>query len=235
MKNLKRYIPLSIAITGILIFIIWKGFSYFGNNNDNEDVANQIDKMFTNVSTNKISFHEKEKLADAVNKAKELLDYDPINDVAVDLAIKYINPNKKITDIPVNYKKIAFRNLVDAIRYDYSTDLDEIIERSKERVQYLNNVLKVAELKYGVVVTEGEVNEYIKETIHPFDDDLLNAYIETLGISKEQFNFIFDRDFYILDVLYNKLVDKLLEVHSNESFHNITEIFKEEVKNFNQE
>lgn len=195
MKNLKRYIPLSIAITGILIFIIWKGFSYFGNNNDNEDVANQIDKMFTNVSTNKISFHEKEKLADAVNKAKELLDYDPINDVAVDLAIKYINPNKKITDIPVNYKKIAFRNLVDAIRYDYSTDLDEIIERSKERVQYLNNVLKVAELKYGVVVTEGEVNEYIKETIHPFDDDLLNAYIETLGISKEQFNFIFDRDF----------------------------------------
>src|SRR5690554_2119831 len=114
MKNLKRYIPLSIAITGILIFIIWKGFSYFGNNNDNEDVANQIDKMFTNVSTNKISFHEKEKLADAVNKAKELLDYDPINDVAVDLAIKYINPNKKITDIPVNYKKIAFRNLVDA-------------------------------------------------------------------------------------------------------------------------
>lgn len=235
MKNLKRYIPLSIAITGILIFIIWKGFSYFGNNNDNEDVANQIDKMFTNVSTNKISFHEKEKLADAVNKAKELLDYDPINDVAVDLAIKYINPNKKITDIPVNYKKIAFRNLVDAIRYDYSTDLDEIIERSKERVQYLNNVLKVAELKYGVVVTEGEVNEYIKETIHPFDDDLLNAYIETLGISKEQFNFIFDRDFYILDVLYNKLVDKLLEVHSNESFHNITEIFKEEVKNLNQE
>lgn len=195
MKNLKRYIPLSIAITGILIFIIWKGFSYFGNNNDNEDVANQIDKMFTNVSTNKISFHEKEKLADAVNKAKELLDYDPINDVAVDLAIKYINPNKKITDIPVNYKMIAFRNLVDAIRYDYSTDLDEIIERSKERVQYLNNVLKVAELKYGVVVTEGEVNEYIKETIHPFDDDLLNAYIETLGISKEQFNFIFDRDF----------------------------------------
>lgn len=235
MKNLKRYIPLSIAITGILIFIIWKGFSYFGNNNDNEDVANQIDKMFTNVSTNKISFHEKEKLADAVNKAKELLDYDPINDVAVDLAIKYINPNKKITDIPVNYKMIAFRNLVDAIRYDYSTDLDEIIERSKERVQYLNNVLKVAELKYGVVVTEGEVNEYIKETIHPFDDDLLNAYIETLGISKEQFNFIFDRDFYILDVLYNKLVDKLLEVHSNESFHNITEIFKEEVKNLNQE
>lgn len=235
MKNLKRYIPLSIAITGILIFIIWKGFSYFGNNNDNEDVANQIDKMFANVSTNKISFHEKEKLADAVNKAKELLDYDPINDVAVDLAIKYINPNKKITDIPVNYKKIAFRNLVDAIRYDYSTDLDEIIERSKERVQYLNNVLKVAELKYGVVVTEGEVNEYIKETIHPFDDDLLNAYIETLGISKEQFNFIFDRDFYILDVLYNKLVDKLLEVHSNESFHNITEIFKEEVKNLNQE
>lgn len=177
----------------------------------------------------------KKKLADAVNKAKELLDYDPINDVAVDLAIKYINPNKKITDIPVNYKKIAFRNLVDAIRYDYSTDLDEIIERSKERVQYLNNVLKVAELKYGVVVTEGEVNEYIKETTHPFDDDLLNAYIETLGISKEQFNFIFDRDFYILDVLYNKLVDKLLEVHSNESFHNITEIFKEEVKNLNQE
>jgi len=75
------------------------------------------------------------------------------------------------------------------------------------------DALKIAKEIYGVNVSQEEVTKYIEGNVAPFHFKEREAYANALGLSLYELDFIFDRDIYVMDTLWNKLTPVLMEKH----------------------
>ncbi len=67
------------------------------------------------------------------------------------------------------------------------------------------DALSIAEKFYGVTVSQEEVTKYIDENIAPVVLEEKEAYAKALGLT------VYDRDIYVMDTLWNKLIPVLME------------------------
>lgn len=75
--------------------------------------------------------------------------------------------------------------------------------------EFTNNyldALSIAEEVYGVTVSQQEVTKYIDEHIAPIVVEEKAAYAKALGLSTYELDYAFDRDIYVMDVLWEKLM-----------------------------
>ncbi|MEV9641329.1 hypothetical protein ABZ756_11525 [Mammaliicoccus sciuri] len=75
----------------------------------------------------------------------------------------------------------------------------------KETGRYVD-ALRVAKEEYGIRVAEEEVTEFIKKNVAIVRSKEKKNYAEALGLTLYQLDYQFDRDFYVMDVLWEKLM-----------------------------
>lgn len=127
-------------------------------------------------------------------------------------------------------KKWIIRTLSEEALY-YADDLteEEIIKIAKERLAEDKVWKEIAETKYGVTVSEEELNQYIDNITQSFESPLQLAYADVLGLTVEQLNHGFDLDVYEKNLLWEKLKPKLEEAYGTNDSNKLVERYNEEV------
>ena len=96
---------------------------------------------------------------------------------------------------------------------------------------YVNNYLNAltkADEKYGVTITQEEVTKFIDENIAPVSLEERKKYAQALGITQYELDHLFDRDIYIMDTLWEKLIPVLMGKYPELTLDEIKEIFYSE-------
>jgi hypothetical protein len=117
-------------------------------------------------------------------------------------------------------------------KLNYETDLtDEQVIKLAEKSLEQDKVWKsIAEDKYGVTVTETEVDKYIKEGPDTFDLPQMQAYADALGLSLEELNHNFDRDIYEKNVIWLQLKPELEKKYGITDNNKQVDKYEEEVE-----
>lgn len=90
---------------------------------------------------------------------------------------------------------------------ELESDAKKVVEtRNQASLQALQN----AESLYATTITQQEVSQYIAKTITPNATSEAQQYAQALGITVEQLNTSFDRDFYIMDTLWEKVTPVIM-------------------------
>lgn len=105
---------------------------------------------------------------------------------------------------------------------------NNVKQSAEEQVARYLQAISIAEKKYDVTVSQEEVTAYIDQHIAPIEMEEKNRFASALGISREELDYVFDRDFYIMDTLWEKLIPVLQEKHPGLSPEEIKEQFYNE-------
>lgn len=105
---------------------------------------------------------------------------------------------------------------------------NNVKQSAEEQVARYLQAISIAEKKYDVTVSQEEVTAYIDQHIAPIEMEEKNRFASALGISREELDYVFDRDFYIMDTLWEKLIPVLQEKHPGLSSEEIKEQFYNE-------
>ncbi|MFB1083394.1 hypothetical protein [Jeotgalibacillus sp. JSM ZJ347] len=133
-------------------------------------------------------------------------------------------------DAEGDLEKWVIRTISEEALY-YAEDLTEaeIMEISKARLTEDQVWKEIAETKYGVTVSEEELNEYIDNVTQSFESPLQQAYADILGLTVEQLNHGFDMDVYEKNLLWEKLRPKLEKAYGTTDNNKLVEKYNEEV------
>ncbi|QPQ36020.1 hypothetical protein [Lysinibacillus sp. JNUCC-52] len=127
-------------------------------------------------------------------------------------------------------KKAEFRlkvhNEMSNLKHD-NAYLEKVAIEETER--YLD-AIRIAEEIYGVSVTQEEVNHYIDTNVADVVLPEKERYAKALGISLYDLDYSFDRDFYVMDTLWDKLMPVLLERYPREDGED-PNIYLDRIKN----
>lgn len=155
------------------------------------------------------------------------LDYTNI-DMIVDEALKEVpevetillNSRNKTMDYATidvfNVQKQKFRLAVQNKLIDKKIT-EDIEVTANEFVNNYLNALSIAEEVYGVTVSQEEVTKYIDEHIANVITEEKEKYAKALDLTLFELDYNFDRDFYVLDTLWQKLTPVLMEKHPQEN------------------
>lgn len=114
----------------------------------------------------------------------------------------------------------------------YETDLtrDQVLQLSEERMKEAQAWKAVARDKFGVTVSDEEVDKVIKEGPDTSDLPQHLAYADALGMTLEKLNHEFDRDLYERYAIWLKLRPKLAEKYETEDDQKLFEKYQKEVE-----
>lgn len=114
----------------------------------------------------------------------------------------------------------------------FETDLTDVqvIELSKQAMERDKVWKSIAKNEYGIIVTDEEIDHYIKEGPDTSDLPQHLAYADALGLSLEELNHDFDRDIYEKNVIWLKLKPKLEKKYATTDNNQQVERFEKEVK-----
>ncbi|MGF2615039.1 hypothetical protein FZC84_22445 [Rossellomorea vietnamensis] len=113
----------------------------------------------------------------------------------------------------------------------YEKDLsdDEVLELAEQAMVEDKVWKSIAEEKYGITVTDEDVDQFIKEGPDKSDLPQQQAYAEALGLSLEELNHDFDRDLYEKNVIWLKLKPHLEKKYDTSDNNEQVEKYEEEV------
>ena len=120
--------------------------------------------------------------------------------------------NAKAKD-SLNKQKTKFRLKLESklSNKNYSEkELDAMAEKSTNN---LEQAIAIAESVYGVEVSQEEVTKYIDENVAVFVSEEKERYAKSLGLTTHELDYTFDRDFYVIDTLWEKLIPVLMDKH----------------------
>lgn len=119
--------------------------------------------------------------------------------------------SEKKRDELFNQTKTEFRLRVEnhLTEREHSTEFLKAMAE-KERSRYID-ALQTAKEKYAISVSEEEVTKYIDENVAVVRNAEKKKYAEALGLTLKELDYEFDRDFYVMDVLWTKLMPILME------------------------
>lgn len=127
-----------------------------------------------------------------------------------------VNLNSESVENTLNNRKAEFRlkvhNEMSNLKHDNAYLEKVAIEETK---RYLE-ALRIAKEIYSVSITQEEVNQYIDTNVADFVMPEKERYAKALGISLYDLDYSFDRDFYVMDTLWDKLMPVLLERYPQE-------------------
>ncbi|MFJ7661896.1 hypothetical protein ACIQXW_05775 [Lysinibacillus sp. NPDC097162] len=129
---------------------------------------------------------------------------------------KSVNLNSQSVENTMDNKKAEFRlkvhNEMSNLKHD-NAYLEKVAIEETER--YID-AIRIAEEIYGVSITQEEVNQYIATNVADVVLPEKERYAKALGISLYDLDYNFDRDFYVMDTLWDKLMPVLLERYPRE-------------------
>lgn len=127
-----------------------------------------------------------------------------------------VNLNSESVENTLNNRKAEFRlkvhNEMSHLKHD-NAYLEKVAEEETER--YID-ALRIAKEIYGVIISQEEVNQYIAINVADIVLPEKERYAKALGISLYELDYSFDRDFYVMDTLWDKLMPVLLERYPQE-------------------
>ncbi|WP_040758729.1 hypothetical protein [Sporosarcina newyorkensis] len=86
----------------------------------------------------------------------------------------------------------------------------------KETDRYVD-ALRIAREEYGIHVAEEEVTEFIKKNVANIRNKEKKNYAEALGLTLYQLDYQFDRDFYVMDVLWERLTPIVMDEYPKQN------------------
>ncbi len=113
-------------------------------------------------------------------------------------------------------KKTEFRlkvhNEMSHLKHD-NAYLEKVAVEETER--YID-AIRIAKAIYGVSISQEEVNQYIATNVADIVLPEKERYAKALGISLYKLDYSFDRDFYVMDTLWDKLMPVLMARYPQE-------------------
>ena len=85
----------------------------------------------------------------------------------------------------------------------------------EETERYID-AIRIAKAIYGVSISQDEVNQYIATNVADIVLPEKERYAKALGISLYELDYSFDRDFYVMDTLWDKLMPVLMARYPQE-------------------
>ncbi|ARK24990.1 hypothetical protein SporoP37_10240 [Sporosarcina sp. P37] len=82
---------------------------------------------------------------------------------------------------------------------------------AEKQTDHYQEALEVAEEAYGITITEDEIDNYIKENVSTIWDAEKRKYAKTLQLSLNELDYQFDRDVYVMDVLWQKVLPIVMQ------------------------
>ncbi|TFE00494.1 hypothetical protein [Jeotgalibacillus salarius] len=176
---------------------------------------------------------EESAVADIEMKSKEELSVMTDSYTREDYrhALSHVMDSAETFEVNPILKKWIIRTLAEEALY-YHDDLTEaeILALSKERLSEDQAWKKAAEIKYGIVISDDELNDYIDNITKSYESPLQLAYADILGLTVEQLNHEFDQDVYEKNLLWEKLKPELEKAYETNDHHELVEKFNKEVK-----
>ncbi|MBM7705766.1 hypothetical protein JOD03_000667 [Chryseomicrobium aureum] len=111
----------------------------------------------------------------------------------------------------LSVEKAKFRLKLENKLFSHELEESEIEQMAEESVRNSVEALEKASSLYDVEVYQDEVTDYINENVASVEIEDKQIYAEALGISVDALDYYFDRDFYVMDVLWEKLISALME------------------------
>lgn len=115
-----------------------------------------------------------------------------------------------------NVNKESLRARLSSQSTSHQQNDNNLNELSKSNVENYLNALEIADKHYNISVSQGEVNEYIKDNISGIKSKEKEKYAKSIGITEYQLDYAFDRDFYIMDTLWEKIIPVLMDEYPKE-------------------
>lgn len=126
-----------------------------------------------------------------------------------------------VKNVPI--KDVSVEKLLNPKKTQFRLELENKLtnQKSDENInaiaqEYTNNYLKaisIAKNVYGVTVSQEEVTKYIDDNVAPIIIEEKETYAKSLGLTTYELDYVFDRDIYVMDTLWNKLIPVLMEKH----------------------
>ncbi|OEC02144.1 hypothetical protein GY31_08965 [Lysinibacillus sphaericus] len=139
-------------------------------------------------------------------------------DIAHKLQETTINSGVNLATVEesLDNRKVEFRlkvhNEMSHLKHD-NAYLEKVAVEETER--YID-ALRIAKEIYGVSISQDEVNQYIATNVADIVLPEKERYAKALGISLYELDYSFDRDFYVMDTLWDKLMPVLMERYPQE-------------------
>lgn len=111
----------------------------------------------------------------------------------------------------LSVEKAKLRLKLENKLFSHELEESEIEQMAEESVSNLIEALEKASSLYGVEVYQDEITDYINENVASVEVEDKQIYADALGISVDTLDYYFDRDFYVMDVLWEKLIPALME------------------------
>lgn len=164
------------------------------------------DDKTTNTPENTVEIDEKQIAGTITEVLKQNSEFD------VNKYVKDIDINTAAIEDFFDTEKAYFRfEVQNQLAFAGKQDAIEIKVLADEYVDTHKKTLKKAKEKYDLSVTQDEVQLYIDNVITPSNNEIKDAYAEALGITVDEVNNYFDRDLYIMDSLWSKLLPAITE------------------------
>lgn len=200
-KNKKVLITLASLL--LLIAIVGIGGGVVLGEKDIDDI-NDYNREDINLAVSEVL-----KSMPEISEELEQIRESRKNDVK-----SYISNDLPVKDL-IDPKKIQFRLEVEnKLTNNSNENLSTIAQKYEDN--YLR-AISIAERVYGVTVSQEEVTKYIDKNVAPFALKAKEQYAKSLGLTTYELDYIFDRDIYVMDTLWNKLIPVLMEKYPQQS------------------
>lgn len=132
-------------------------------------------------------------------------------------------------------RKLAERLYVEMKMFDESIDVNKLITRAAEQADFERAWLAYAQDRYGIVVTDEEVDVWIENGPDAETVELQRRYAEAKEMSVYELNHGYDRDQYMKWVVWEKLIPIITERYGESSEqvldnNRLIELYEDEVK-----
>ena len=189
-------------------------------------------ELFTQKADMEIDYTNIDSLVDETLKEMPEISLK-IDEIRKDTTAK--NVSYSITDT-LDVQKTKFRFLVENKLFNLSSNDAEITAEAEKFTKNYQEALEIADKNYGISITQEEVTKYIDEKVSVFVNEEKELYAKALGLTLDELDYGFDRDFYVMDTLWEKMIPVLMEKYPKETEEDDDDHFERiKEKFFNEE
>ena len=170
-------------------------------------------EFFTHTADMEIDYTNIDTLVDETLKEMPEISLK-IDEIRKDTTAENVSYSIKDT---LDVQKTKFRFLVENKLFKLSANDAEITAEAKKITKNYQEALEIAEKNYGISITQEEVTKYIDEKVSVFVNEEKELYAKALGLTLDELDYGFDRDFYVMDTLWEKMIPVLMEKYPKET------------------
>ncbi|MGK7379783.1 hypothetical protein ACSFXN_18355 [Planococcus sp. 1R117A] len=111
-------------------------------------------------------------------------------------------------------QKWIIRGIMEESVEGNTANMGDVVKAAKKKYAFETAWLKLATEQYKITYTDAEVDEWIKNGPDMYPVPAMEAQAKALGLTLEEMNHSYDRDFYVKWVIWDKLLPVLAEKYN---------------------